>query len=112
MDLAADMMENLSLSVIDVIQSDSWNGGPLIRLKDAISRPSSEELANNAMWLLPMVKHSPTKAIPLPVSQTTISHLLKNVVGHVLFNLEFEDGPSINLTFPIPIPCAIRLLPC
>lgn len=56
------MLANLPWAVIDVIASEKWDGGVLIALKDQISRPSAEELASNAMWLLPIVKHSPSKA--------------------------------------------------
>ena len=60
--LAKSLRDGLPLEVIDVIKSDSWTGGALIRLKDQITRPSAEELGANAMWLLPFVKYSPHKA--------------------------------------------------
>lgn len=60
--LAHEILKDLPLSVISVILSDDWAGGALISLKDQMSRPSAEEIATNAMWLLPMVKDSPRKA--------------------------------------------------
>ena len=60
--LAHGILNDLPLSVISVILSDDWAGGALISLKDQMSRPSAEEIATNAMWLLPMVKDSPRKA--------------------------------------------------
>jgi hypothetical protein len=61
-DLAVDIKNNIPLTVLNVINDDTWSGGPLIRVKDQISRPSARELAGNAMWVLPMVRRSPAKA--------------------------------------------------
>ena len=60
--LARDIKASLPLAVVDVIQSDEWKGGPLVALKDNISRPTADELSKNAMWLLAVVQHSPAKA--------------------------------------------------
>ena len=56
------MKNNIPLTVLNVINDDTWSGGPLIRVKDQITRPAARELAENAMWLLPMVRRSPAKA--------------------------------------------------
>ncbi len=60
--LAHEILKGLPLSVISVILSDDWPGGALISLQNQMSRPSAEEIATNAMWLLAMVKDSPRKA--------------------------------------------------
>ena len=60
--LAHKIKENMPLSVIEVIQSHTWHGGPLINLKDNTTRPTAEELCLNFMWLLPIVKECPNKA--------------------------------------------------
>ena len=71
-DLAVDMKNNIPLTVLNVINDDTWSGGPLIRLKDKISRPTARELAGGAMWLLPMVRRSPAKARFRLISQSMI----------------------------------------
>ena len=60
--LAQKIRENMPLSVIGVVQSHTWHGGPLINLKDNSTRPTAEELCLNSMWLLPIVKECPDKA--------------------------------------------------
>lgn len=59
--LAHRMLESMAFPMLQVIKSPNWPGGPLVTLKDLISRPSAEELAHNSIWLVPIVQHSPTK---------------------------------------------------
>ncbi|CAK9091592.1 unnamed protein product [Durusdinium trenchii] len=55
------MLEHLPVTVISLVQSDTYTGGDLILLDSAVARPSAEELANNYCWLKPIVMDSPSK---------------------------------------------------
>ena len=71
-DLAMDTKNSIPLTVLNVINDVTWTGGPLIRVKDQISRPTARELAGNATWLLPFVHRSPAKARFRVISQNMI----------------------------------------
>ena len=96
--LATDMKANLPLTVLEVIASQNWTGGALLRLKDQISRPSAKELAGNAMWLLPVVRHFPSKARDVrclvKVCDTSQTKFCDTFPIHVRFSNTLQDLPE------------------
>ena len=54
--MAVRIKTTLPLGVTQVIGADTWKGGPLVQLDDAITRPGAEDLVLNACWVRPFVE--------------------------------------------------------
>ena len=50
----------MPLAISQLIGSGEWKGGALVQLESEISRPTSEEVILNYIWLRPFVAFSPT----------------------------------------------------
>ena len=60
------MRANVPVDVLKTISDPEWKGSSLIILAHEEGRPSSEELAKNAMWITPVCKLWPSKATKGP----------------------------------------------
>ncbi|CAK9056302.1 unnamed protein product [Durusdinium trenchii] len=87
--LAQAIRDHLPLNVASVLESDNYKGGDLIMLGSAIARPSAQELANNYVWLKPIIQASPTK-VPSAYFVTDAFLTLDKKLGYKLF----RPGPG------------------
>ena len=62
MDLARDMRNRMPIQALDMIRDPQWPGSKLVQLEGETARPSVKDLKQNAVWLIPICKHSPQKA--------------------------------------------------
>ena len=54
-----DLKMKMPIGITQLITSGEWKGGNLVQLESEISRPSSEEVILNYIWLRPFVQASP-----------------------------------------------------
>ena len=56
------MFEGLPLCAHNLIKNNEWKGGGIVRLDNALSRPSAGDVAINYHMLKPLIPFSPDKA--------------------------------------------------
>lgn len=61
--VAREMVHGLPFKLVQLVQGDEFKGGKLINLKSDLAKPCAHDLALNYVWLLPIVKASPQKAM-------------------------------------------------
>jgi len=54
--MACELKAKLPLSVAQVLDSPTWQGGPLVQLEDTIAKPKADDLVLNYCWICPVVK--------------------------------------------------------
>ena len=61
-DLAQEMLKRLPPAAAQMLESEDWQGGRLVRVESETVRPSVADLKWNACWLYAVCAHSPSKA--------------------------------------------------
>ena len=63
-ELAGKLHANLPPTVVSLLENPEYKGGGLIALPESkyVKTPTAKEISQNAMWLLPLVNYSPSKA--------------------------------------------------
>ena len=60
--LAKDMRDSIPVPAMNMITDPGWCGGRLVCINSDTTRPSVADLKTNSCWLIPICKHSPSKA--------------------------------------------------
>ena len=61
-DLAQEMLKRLPPAAAQMLESEDWQGGRLVRVESETVRPSVADLKWNARWLYAACARSPSKA--------------------------------------------------
>ena len=54
--MAICLKENLPLGMTQLINGDTWKGGPLVQLEDTVSTARAEQIVLNHVWVKPFVE--------------------------------------------------------
>ena len=66
------LKRNLPVALLDMINNETWAGKGCMVLGSMVTKPSAAEVAENYVFLKPMVMYSPKKACIILGKTTTV----------------------------------------
>ena len=62
-ELASSILDGLPPGTKEWVKSGEWQGGTLVNLQCELSRPVEKDLEENRLWLMPILKMYPDRAL-------------------------------------------------